>query len=72
MYCSNASAYNWYKSQEVAEGRTAHNNGMNGANGMASNTWKPMCRMHLISFHLFSSSHYYEPVLPNEGATNLL
>jgi hypothetical protein len=25
---------------EAAEGRTAHNNGWNGANGMASNTWK--------------------------------
>jgi hypothetical protein len=25
----------------LAEGRTAHNNGWNGANGMASNTWKP-------------------------------
>jgi hypothetical protein len=29
------------KTQEAAEGRTAHNNGWNGANGMASNTWKP-------------------------------
>jgi hypothetical protein len=24
---------------QAAEGRTAHNNGWNGANGMASNTW---------------------------------
>jgi hypothetical protein len=29
------------KTVEAAEGRTAHNNGWNGANGMASNTWKP-------------------------------
>uniref|UniRef100_A0A673W1X5 Lymphocyte cytosolic protein 2 n=1 Tax=Salmo trutta TaxID=8032 RepID=A0A673W1X5_SALTR len=27
--------------QEAAEGRTAHNNVWNGANGMESNTWKP-------------------------------
>jgi hypothetical protein len=26
---------------EAAEGTTAHNNIQNGANGMASNTWKP-------------------------------
>ena len=26
---------------EAAEGRTAHDNGWNGANGMASNTLKP-------------------------------
>ena len=26
----------------------------------------------LIQFHLFRSSHYHEPVLPNQGATNLL
>ena len=30
-----------YKAVEAAEGRTAHNNGWNGANGMASNTQKP-------------------------------
>ena len=29
-----------FEPQEAAEGRTAHNNGWNGANGMASNTWK--------------------------------
>ena len=28
-------------SVEAAEGRTAHNDGWNRANGMASNTWKP-------------------------------
>jgi hypothetical protein len=26
---------------ETGEGRAAHNNGWNGGNGMASNTWKP-------------------------------
>ena len=29
------------EAQEAAEGRTAHNNGWNGVNGMVSNTWKP-------------------------------
>jgi hypothetical protein len=43
-----------WKAVEAAEGRTAHNNVRNGANGMESNTWKPwkptrlMC---LIPFH---------------------
>uniref|UniRef100_A0A8C7CCU8 Membrane metalloendopeptidase like 1 n=1 Tax=Oncorhynchus kisutch TaxID=8019 RepID=A0A8C7CCU8_ONCKI len=31
-----------------------------------------MCLMYLIIFHLFRSSHYQEPVLPNHGATSLL
>ena len=29
------------KPQYAAEGRMAHNNVCNGANGMASSTWKP-------------------------------
>ena len=32
---------NSFPQVEVAEGRAAHNNGWNGKNGMASNTWKP-------------------------------
>jgi hypothetical protein len=32
--------YNTCFAMEAAEGRMAHNNGWNGANGMASNTWK--------------------------------
>uniref|UniRef100_A0A8C8HCX9 Membrane metallo-endopeptidase-like 1 n=1 Tax=Oncorhynchus tshawytscha TaxID=74940 RepID=A0A8C8HCX9_ONCTS len=31
-----------------------------------------MCLVYLIQFHLFRSSHYQEPVLPNYGATSLL
>ena len=53
---------------EAAEGRTAHNNVWIGANGMASNTWKPwkpMCLMYLIPFYWFRSSHYHSPVVPN-------
>ena len=30
-----------YNPVEDADGRTAHNNGRNRANGMESNTWKP-------------------------------
>ena len=48
------------KSVEPAEGRTAHNNGWNGANGLQT-----MCLLFLIPFHIFRSSHYHEPVLPN-------
>ena len=33
-------------------------------------TWKTM--MSSIPLHSFSSSHYYEPVLPNEDATSHL
>jgi hypothetical protein len=57
--------------QEAAEGRTAHNNGWNRANGTASNTLEP-CFMYLIPFHWFRSSHYNEPLLSNYGSTNLL
>ena len=42
------------RSVEAADGRTAHNNGQNRANGMASNT--SMCLMYLIPFHSFLSS----------------
>jgi hypothetical protein len=57
-----------YVSQEAADGRTAHSNGRNGANGLTSNTWKP-CLMYFMLFH---SNLYHEPLLPHWGATNLL
>ena len=50
-------------SQEAAEGRTARNNGWNGVNGMASNTWKTCVSLICLPFHLSHSSRYYEPVL---------
>jgi hypothetical protein len=56
---------------EAAEGRKAHNV-WNGADGIASNTLETMCLMYLVPFHLFLSSHYHKPFLPNSGATNLL
>jgi hypothetical protein len=34
------SPQHYMNTQEAAGGRTAHNNGWNGTNGMASNTWK--------------------------------
>jgi hypothetical protein len=45
----------YIKTQEAAEGRTAHNNVWNGIN---------MGTMYLIPFHCFWFSHYYEPILP--------
>ena len=54
--CVHASVH---ASQEAAEGRTVHSNGWNGANRMASNTWKPWkpCLMYLITLHLFLRCH---------------
>ena len=40
---------------EAAEGRTAHNNGWNGLNGMSSNTWKPYSR----KCHPYSLAHHF-------------
>ena len=65
--CVSRSVTHTHTPQEAAEGRMAHNNGWNRANGMAT-----MRLMYLMPFHLFPSSHYHEPVLPNQGATNLL
>ena len=47
--------------------RTVNNN---RANGMTLNTWKPC--VWCIWYHLFRSSHYQKPVLPNSGTTNFL
>ena len=54
---------------QAAEGRMAHTVIMPAMERMESH--QIMCLMHLIPFHLFRSSHYHKPVLPNEGATYL-
>ena len=62
-----------HRSVEAAEGRTAHYNCWNGANGIALNTLNTITlKWYFIPFNLFRSSHYHEPFLPNKGATNSL
>jgi hypothetical protein len=40
-----------YVPHKAAEGRTAHDNGRNGVNGMASKHMETMFLMYLIPFH---------------------
>ena len=58
-----------YMSVEAAEGRTAHNNVWNGADGMASTTWKPRIWSHSTNSTPVITT---KPVQPNWGATNFL
>ena len=52
-------------------GGWAHCNGWNGIIGTESNVVST-CLICLIAFHLFPSSHYYGPILPNYGAISHL